>query len=138
MRSLVKYVLFSLAIIMIVHIYSCKKIAGPGGHATVKGKVYAYDYDNTVRYLISQGYASGEKVYISYGSHISVDNKVETGVDGVYEFKYLCTGHYKVFANSLDTNYKIKGNSTKNPIVKEFDITSANQTINLDDIAINK
>jgi hypothetical protein len=138
MRSYIRYIGVSLTVVMIVIGISCKKAPGPGGRATVKGKVYAYDYDNTVKYLVSKGYSSGEKVYISYGTHTFIDNNVTTGIDGAFEFRYLCKGHYKVFVNSLDTTYKIKGNDTEYPVIKEFDITSTNQTVNLEDIVINK
>jgi hypothetical protein len=138
MRTLIKYMTITAAILMIVIGSSCKKAAGPGGRATVKGKVYAYDYDNTVKYLVSKGYSTGEKVFISYGTNASIDNNMTTGIDGVFEFKYLTKGHYKVFVNSLDTTYKIKGNDTEYPVIREFDITSADQTITLDDIVINK
>jgi len=123
---------------IMIFIGSCKKPAGPGGQATVKGKVYSYDYDNTVKYLISEGYSSGEKVYIIYGSNKEIGNTITTSIGGVFEFKYLNKGHYKVFANSLDTTFKIKGNDTEYPVIQEFDIKQGNQTIVLKDIVINK
>jgi hypothetical protein len=116
---------------------SCEKPAGPGGKATIKGKVYSYDYDNTQRYLLSKGYAPGEKVYITYGN-TSVGKDVKTDADGSFEFMYLNKGHYKVFVNSLDTSIKVKGNKTMIAVVKEFDITSTKQTIQLEDFIINK
>jgi hypothetical protein len=76
-----------LACLILFAIISCKKPAGPGGKATVKGRVYAYDYDNTVKYLVSKGYSAGDKVYIIYGNHTSIDNKMETSIDGVFELK---------------------------------------------------
>ncbi len=127
-----------LLIFAIIFLVACKKPAGPGGKATVKGKVYAYDYDNTVKYLVSKGYSAGEKVYIIYGDNKAIDNSIVTSIDGVFEFKYLAKGHYKVFVNSLDTTFKIKGNDTENPVITEFDITSSKQTVVLEDIVINK
>ncbi|MGZ3930664.1 MAG: hypothetical protein ACXVP0_04685 [Bacteroidia bacterium] len=117
---------------------SCKKPAGPGGRATVKGKVYAKDFDNTQQYLVSQQYAAGQKVYICYGTNDVVGNDVQTTPDGGFEFLYLNKGHYKVFVNSLDTSIKVKGNKTMIPVIREFDITNMSQTITLDDIIINK
>jgi hypothetical protein len=117
---------------------ACAKPAGPGGRATVTGKVYAYDWDNTQNYMISQGYSSGEKVYIIYGDGSSIGNNVTTSVDGSFEFRYLNKGHYKVFVNSLDTSRKIKGNDTERPVIKEFDINSATETVTLEDFVINK
>jgi hypothetical protein len=117
---------------------SCQKPPGPGGRATVTGKVYAYDFDNTQNYLISKGYSSGEKVYIVYGNGTEIGNDVSTSVDGSFKFRFLNKGHYKVFVNSLDTSYKVKGNATKIPVVKEFDITDTKQTVQLEDFVINK
>lgn len=117
---------------------ACEKPPGPGGRATVKGKVYAYDWDNTQNYMISQGYASGEKVYIIYGDGTTIGNTISTSVDGSFEFRYLCKGHYKVFVNSLDTSRKIKGNDTEHPVIKEFDITGTTQTVDLQDFVINR
>jgi hypothetical protein len=127
-----------MGILLIVPFTACEKPAGPGGKATVKGKVYAYDFDNTQRYLLSKGYAPGETVYICYGNNSVVGNNVKTSSDGSFSFMYLNKGHYKVFVNSVDTSIKFKGNDSEIPVVKEFDITNASQTINLDDIIINK
>ena len=128
----------SLLILSLALMNACKKPAGPGGQATVKGKIYAYDYDNTQNYLISKGYSSGEKVYIVYGSNKSIGNTVTTSIDGTFEFKYLTKGKYKVFANSLDTAFKVKGNDTERPVIKEFEIKETKQKIVLEDIIINK
>jgi hypothetical protein len=121
----------------ILCLLSCQKPAGPGGRATVKGKVYAYDYDNTQRYLLSKGYSPGEKVYITYGN-TSVGKDIKTDADGNFEFLYLNKGHYKVFVNSLDTSIKVKGNKTEISVVKEFDITGTKQVVDLGDLIINK
>ncbi|MBA3665572.1 MAG: hypothetical protein H0W61_15400 [Bacteroidetes bacterium] len=124
--------------VLILNGASCTKPAGPGGRATVKGKVYAYDFDNTQRYIVSKGYSSAENVYICYGNNSVVGNDVKTSTDGSFEFRYLNKGHYKVFVNSVDTAIKVKGNNTKIPVIKEFDITATSQTIDLGDITINK
>lgn len=129
---------FLIIIFLIFQLTSCQKPAGPGGRATVKGKVYAYDFDNTQRYLLSKGYSPGETVYICYGNNDVVGNDVKTSADGSFRFMYLNKGHYKVFVNSLDTSIKIKGNNSKIPVISEFDITNTTQTIDLGDIIINK
>jgi hypothetical protein len=128
--------LLSLFILAIT--FGCQKPPGPGGSATVKGKVYARDFDNTQRYEIGKGYAAGEKVYICYGKTNIVGNTERTSTDGSFEFRYLTKGHYKVFVNSLDTSIKVKGNDTEIPIIKEFDITSSDQTVQLPDFVINR
>jgi hypothetical protein len=127
-----------IAAVFINCIFSCKKPAGPGGQASVSGKVYTNDFDNTFSYLLTKGYRAGEKVYIIYGDNTSIGNKMETSPDGVFEFKYLTKGHYKVYANSVDTSVKVKGNSASFSVMREFDITDQKQKVQLDDIVINK
>jgi hypothetical protein len=127
-----------LCMLMATLLLACQKPPGPGGNATVKGKVYARDFDNTQRYEIGKGYAAGEKVYICYGNTNIVGNTERTSTDGTFEFRYLTKGHYKVFVNSLDTSIKWKGNDSEIPVVKEFDITSSDQTVQLPDFVINR
>src|SRR5688572_25416031 len=90
-----------LGLIMMAALSACEKPPGKGGKATVMGKVYATDFDNTQRIPISRGYVPGERVYIVYGEGTKVGDDVRTSYDGSFEFKYLTKGHYKVFANSL-------------------------------------
>lgn len=123
---------------LLLAMVSCKKPAGPGGKANVKGKVYAYDFDNTQRYLLSKGYSPNERVFISYGNSNTIDNDIRTSADGSFEFRFLNKGHYKVFVNSLDTSIKVKGNDTEKAVMQEFDITGAEQTVTLPDFIINK
>jgi len=125
-------------LVIVPLLLACEKPPGPGGKATVSGKVYAYDFDNTQNYLISAGYSPGEKVYIIYGSGNTIGGSVTTSTDGSFEIKYLQKGHYKVFVNSLDTSVKIKGNDTEIPVAREFDITGARQSVQLEDFVINK
>jgi hypothetical protein len=118
---------------------SCKKPPGPGGKATVTGRVFAVDWDNTQRVVLSRKYSPGEKVYIVYGDRNVVGNDVRTNSDGTFEFRFLNKGHYKVFANSLDTTIiGYKGDKTEIPVIREFEITKTNQTVTLTDIVINK
>jgi hypothetical protein len=117
---------------------SCEKPEGKGGKATVTGKVYAYDFDNTQNYMLSKGYSADERVYITYGTSNSIGDDVRTSADGSFEFKYLNKGRYKIFVNSLDTSIKVKGNDSYKPVFREFEIKDAKQTIKLEDININK
>ena len=116
---------------------ACEKPPGTGGRATVKGKVWATDFDNTQRYPMSRGYAPGERVYIIYGSGNEIGDDVRTSYDGSFQFKYLTKGHYKVFVNSLDTTEFQKGRDALYPVMTEFDITDPKQVVILEDIKIN-
>jgi hypothetical protein len=138
MTSISKLLKLFTITVLLFNVSSCSKPAGPGGKAVVKGKVYAHDFDNTQRYVLSKGYAAGERVYISYGNSNSIGNDVRTASDGSFEFMYLTKGHYKIFVMSLDTSIKFKGNDTEKAVIKEFDITDTKQTVTLEDIIINK
>ena len=124
--------------VLILPLSSCKKPEGPGGKATIKGRVYATDYENTNNYVIGEGYSVDERVYIIYGKDNVVGNDVRTGPDGSFEFRYLNKGHYRVYANSLDVSKKYKGNDSYTPVIIEVDITGTAQTKDIGDIKINK
>jgi hypothetical protein len=126
-----------MAALLLTALAGCEKPEGKGGKATVKGKVYASDFDNTQRYAISRGYVSGEKVYIVYGNTNVVGDDTRTSYDGSYEFKYLTKGHYKVYVNSLDTTEYFKGRDMTNPVIVEFDITDPKKVVTLEDFKIN-
>lgn len=98
-----------LLIAFVVLIASCKKPAGEGGRATIKGKIWAENYNTLGAYpggaytLKGEFPAADEDVYIIYGNEISYGNKVKSGPDGVFEFKYLRPGNYKIYVPSKDT-----------------------------------
>ena len=132
---LLKLILVS---VLIIPLNSCKKPPGPGGRATVTGKVLAADWDNSQRAVMSRGPAVDERVYIIYGNGNIIGNDVRTGPDGTFEFRYLNKGHYKVFVNSLDSTLLYKGNDTKHSVIQEFDITGASETKTLSAFYINR
>lgn len=141
MRTMQTTNFFKLVIATIVTFSatSCEKPAGPGGRATITGRVYARDFDNTQRYKMSEGYSAGERVYIMYGNSNTIGDDVRTSADGTFEFRYLNKGHYKIFVNSLDTAQKLKGNDSEKPIFREVDITDNKQVVSIqEDIIINK
>ena len=117
---------------------SCKKPAGPGGKATITGKVYAKNFDSYGFSVLSEYYIPGESVYICYGTDNTVRNNVKTSTDGSFKFLYLNKGHYKVFAVSRDTSVHSKGSKKTIPVEFEFDINGLNDTKDLGTITINK
>jgi hypothetical protein len=117
---------------------SCKKPPGPGGKATVRGRVLAKDFNNTNSYVLGEYYAPGESVYICYGSNEDVANNIKTSADGSFQFRFLNKGHYKVFVTSADTSIHIKGADKELPVQVEFDITGVTQTIDLGDLKVNR
>ena len=126
-------------IIGVLLLLSCKKPAGPGGHAGIKGRVYVKDF-NTAAYgaPISEYYAAGEKIYICYGTGNIVGNSITSSADGSFEFIYLNKGHYTVYALSRDTSIHVAGSNKTLPITYTVDITSSSQIVSLPDFVINK
>jgi hypothetical protein len=116
--------------------YSCKKVEGEGGQATIKGKVYVRNYNANFTVLNAQYYAQGENVYIIYGDEASVGQTQKTAYDGTYEFKYLRPGKYKVYALSKDS-LSLASSFTKEVLV-EVEITKRKEKIELDDLIILK
>ena len=86
-------------ILMLASFSSCTKEPGTGGLATIKGKVYAYNY-NVYGELVDSGYAAGEKIYIAYCDNTGVDDNTDSNPDGNFSFKWLQKGSYKIWVIS--------------------------------------
>jgi len=127
--------LLSLICLLSILLSSCKKPAGSGGQATLKGKVIVKNYDGTFTVLKSTAAATDQDVYIIYGDDDTYGDKTKTGPDGVYEFKYLRKGTYKIYVYS-----KIPANPKPSPstqaIYQSGTISHRKGTIELPDITI--
>lgn len=126
-----KYLLF--IIFVSSSFITCKKIAGEGGLATIKGKVYAKDYDSS-GFLVGEGYVPDEKVYISYGDHTTIDNDVNTSYNGEYTFEFLQKGTYSVFVYTKCDTCDLGTRA----IIKKVEITERKQILTLEDFNIDK
>ncbi|RYZ55892.1 MAG: hypothetical protein EOP49_01855 [Sphingobacteriales bacterium] len=75
---------------------ACKKEAGPGGLASIKGKVFATDVtaSGTER---DSNYIGDHRVYISVSGNSSHFDDVRTSYDGTYKFSSLRKGSYDVW-----------------------------------------
>lgn len=113
---------------------ACKKQPGPGGRASIKGKVWVKEYNNEFTILKSEHYAQGENVYITYGDNPEIKDKTETSYDGSFEFPYLQKGKYKIFVVSKDsTTAELSGQTS---VIREVEITAKKQTVIVEDITI--
>ena len=126
--------LLTLIIISSLIITSCKKPAGEGGKATIKGKVFVQNYNGNFTQLNDEYYAQGERVYIIYGDETSVGDDVRTSYDGSYEFKYLRKGNYKIYAFSKDST--LSSLNKKVEVLKNVEIKSKKETVELPTIVI--
>lgn len=129
------------AIAFIFLFSACDSGSGPGGQATITGKVYVKGNWNstcTVYQDSSAGFASfyapDVDVYLIYGDEPTYGDRVKTAPDGTYQFKYLRKGSYTVYAYSKDCN-AVSGTSTAKAAVV---ITEKKQEVSLLNLDINK
>lgn len=136
-----KSIKLSVSIICLTLLFSsCKKEAGSGGTSSIKGKVYARYYDKYFYVQTDSAYAPDIDVYIIYGDQSTIGDRIRTNYDGSYEFKYLRTGSYKIYAYSRDsTGYFLHQVNKFAPVVavlKEAKITGRKQNVEIPDINI--
>lgn len=112
---------------------SCEKDAGEGGNSSIKGYVHVTDYNAS--FIIVQGEYPGadEDVYIVYGDDVAPADRMQAGPDGMFEFKYLREGKYKIYVYSEDTT--LSGHSV---VLKDVEITSKKQTVDAGTFEIKK
>lgn len=124
-----------LIIPLFLIISSCKKTAGEGGKAKITGTIWVEEWDGN--FLVKRYEYAGldEEVYIIYGDHETEDDKVMTNAQGKFEFKYLRKGKYKIYAFS-DKKQSTSSPNNKEAIIKEVEITSTKQIINLDTLTV--
>ena len=122
-------------------IAACKSGPGPGGQATITGKVYTKGNWNSTCTLYTDSstgfipfYAPDVDVYLIYGDEPSYGDRVKTAPDGTFQFKYLRKGSYTVYVYSNDCNAP-SGIST---VLVKVEITEKKQAVTLTNLRINK
>ena len=131
-----------IAVVTSVVFYSCKKGPGPGGKASITGKIRVKNYSGTHNIacncypFISEYNGQGEDVYIIYGNEAGVGNRVKTAYDGTFVFDFLRQGKYKVYALSRDTTSP--ANSQTKEILQDVEIFGKKDEVTMDDIVILK
>jgi hypothetical protein len=92
-----KIILFTAISALFISFTGCTKVEGPGGRATIKGKILIEIRDGGGNYL-GEHDAYKEDVYIIYGAEGTTHHdEIETSYDGTFEFNYLERGTYKLF-----------------------------------------
>jgi len=111
---------------------SCKKDAGLGGLATIKGKVYATDVTKSGD-VQSAGYIGENRVYISVSGSSTSLTDVRTNYDGSFEFDFLRKGTYDIwtYGNCDTCAWK-----QEYDIHTKVEITEKKQTVVIDDLQI--
>lgn len=126
--NLIKTVSFVLSLTMFFYVTtSCSKGPGEGGTSSVKGRVFAVNYNSAFTVPYDSGYIGDQQVYIIYGDDISVGDNQRTNPEGRFEFRYLRKGKYKVYVYT-----KTKANHIDSAVVQEAEITKNKQTIELE------
>jgi len=121
-----------LSLFFISLFVACKKGPGVGGRASIKGTVYARNYNNSY-IAVDSGLIGAIKVYIKYGDNPGVGDNVETDNTGTYIFPYLRKGNYTVYVFSKI----LQNNTIDTTIVKEVIIKDTKEEVVLPQFDIN-
>lgn len=131
--TLNKHHYITVLLISVLIFSGCKKEAGEGGSSSIKGYVHVTDYNANM--LIIQGDYPGtdEDVYIIYGDDIQYGDRIRSGPDGRFEFKYLQKGDYTIYLYSDDTTL-----AGKIPVMKKVSIKKNRQQVDAGTFEIKK
>jgi hypothetical protein len=125
-----------ILIVLTCAFMSCKKPAGEGGQASIRGKVWVEDWNAAFTIKNGEYAAADEDVFIIYGDDLNYGRKVSTTYTGEFEFKYLQKGRYRIYVYSKDKTLKSQSGDTT--FVKEAVITDKKQVITLEPFIIYK
>ena len=129
-----KIIFLFLIALSILSISSCKKSEGGGGKATITGKIWIQRYN--LLQIPQNAYAGAyEDVYIIYGDDATYGTRVKTNPDGVYEFTFLRTGKYRIYAYSSGSTITT---ANRVAVIKEVEITKKTQTVECETINLAK
>lgn len=125
-------IVFSALIASSFVLQSCKKVEGPGGSSTIKGKVHVLVYDIADN-LINEYDAPKEDVYLVYGEENDYfDDDIKTSHDGTFEFNFLQPGNYQLFVYQDCDDCP----SGKDAVILNLEISDKNETLDVGTINI--
>lgn len=120
--------------ILLTLISACEKPEGKGGNSSIKGVIWVKKLNLSGTAVIGEYAGAYQDVYIIYGDDLVDGEKIQANPDGVYEFKYLQPGKYKIYAYTQDSTFV--STSKKIPITKDIEITKKKQTVDAGTIQI--
>ncbi len=115
---------------------SCEREEGPGGSATIVGKVWVVDYNSNFTKINEEYFGQDERVFICYGNDTIYSDKFDTDYNGNYRFDYLTKGDYTIYAMSKDKENP--GSSVEIPVKVKVSIDKNGETVQAEMIVINK
>jgi len=121
-----------LSLLFISFLLACTKGPGTGGRATIKGKVYARNYQSTPIAIADSGYLGAQKVFIKYGDQVGIGNDVDTDNEGIYVFPYLRKGTYTIYTYSKT----FQNNQLDSVAIQTVTIADRKETVELPDFEI--
>ncbi len=125
-----------IPILAIILFSACKKGPGDGGNSSIKGHVWEKVINGTYQVQYQQD-AQEEDVFLIYGDDVSYSDRAQSSHDGMFEFKYLRPGKYKIFVYSDDSVL-----TTNNPdniaILKEIEIKDKKDVVDAGEFTIFK
>ena len=130
-----KFLFFLLACAGLL-VSSCRKEPGVGGDASIQGRVWVRHYNSTFTTFIGEYPGDDQYVYIIYGEHPGYDARLKTSYDGTFRFQYLNPGKYQLYVYSLDSTLTSLNNTV--PVIRDVEISSRKQEVDLGDIVIYK
>ena len=122
-----------LSLLLLVLACSCEKEEGEGGKCSVYGKVLVKDYNAAFTVLKEEYYGPGIWVYIVYGDDRDYSERIQTGYDGTYEFKYLRPGDYTVYALSKDSTLQT---NAQVPVIQQVNVPKDKKEVEVPDLII--
>ncbi len=90
------------------------------GAFAIRGKVYVYDYDDSYTIPEYQYYGMDEDVFLIEEGDSSYSDKTSTNYNGMYEFKGLRKGKYKLYVFSEGDETVLPGGHE--PVIKDVEI----------------
>lgn len=113
-----------------IGVLSCEKEPGPGGKASIEGRLKIIDYNGICTVIIEEYYPLDEEVFIIYGDDPSYSDRIRTGPNGVFWFPNLRMGDYTIYAitDSCD--------APEDTVSVSVEITDRDQEIKLNEMVV--
>jgi hypothetical protein len=137
MKLFSRHILLVLAVAGSMAFSSCKKGEGEGGNSSITGKVWVKKYNPYTSSWTGEYAGAYQDVYIIYGDKESYGDRTETNPEGVFEFKWLRPGNYKVYTYSKTVDVPFNPSSPDKIIIKEVEITDKKQEVDAGTFDVN-